>query len=190
MDKKPNNKTQKAFALSAIVGAMLMASNNGDFKLSNLKVQIDKAMKVFSVKAPILYYKISDDVQKVWVEMAKEFNNTLDEDEITVFIEMVLNLMPKQDMKTFLNMPVYKTVEKLRDEKKSQLLMAVMELDKKLNKMFGTNATVTRESLALVMVKPIKQKTVKKERDKAKPYVLKKIRNRARYARAKVRNNV
>lgn len=177
---KPNNKVKKAFALSAVVGAMLMASNNGDPKLTALKLQIDKAMKVFSVKARKDYYVISDHVQSIWLEMARQHNNSLDEDEINVFVEMVLSLIPPSEMKKYLGM-TFKTTEKLRDCKKSSILMTVLELDRRLNEYFGTTKTATRESLALVMVKPVKIKSVKKQRDKAKPVLLKKIRNRVKW---------
>jgi len=174
---KPNNKVKKAFALSSIVGAMLMSSNNGNPRLTALKVQIDKAMKVFSVKARKDYYVISSDIRDLWGEMAKQHNNTLDEDEITVFIEMILNLLPKSDMKTFLGVS-FTTTEKIRDARKSAILMSVLDLDKRLNEMFGTGPTATRESLSSVMVKPVKTKAVKRERDKAIPMRTKKLRKR------------
>ncbi|NOR57191.1 MAG: hypothetical protein GQ474_01560 [Sulfurimonas sp.] len=164
---KPNNKVKKAFALSSIVGAMLMASNNGNPSLTALKVQIDKAMKVFSIKAgKKTYYGISDKVQKLWVEVAKEHNNTLDEDEITLFVEMVLNLMPKKDMKTFL-MVHFTTRETMRDDKKSAIIATVLEIDRHLNELFGTEQTITREALGKILVKTPKLKKVKlKLRDK------------------------
>ena len=175
---KPNNKVKKAFALSSIAGAMLMASNNGNPRLTSLNVQIDRVMKTFSIKARKDYYMISDDVKIIWTEMAKQHNDTLDEDEVTVFIEMVLSLMPKSDMKQFLGMS-FVTTEKLKDCKKSALLMTVLELDKKLNKMFNTSPTATRESLAMVMVKPLKAKKAKMVlRDRPVPHRIKKLRKR------------
>lgn len=182
---KPNNKVKKAFALSSIIGAMLVASNNGNPKLTALKIQINKAMKVFSVKAAKDYYVISDDIGSMWCEMAKRHNNTLDEDEITVFIEMVLSLLPKQDMKKFLGVH-FTTNEKMRDERKSAILMTVLDLDSKLNKMFVTEPTISRENLGLVMVKPIRIKSVKIQRDKAKPVMLKKLKRRAKWNRQRL----
>jgi len=181
-------KIRKAFALSSIAGAMMMSSMNGNLQLAHLKVQIDKAMKVFSLKAGSReYYRISDVVQEIWLKMAERHNNTLDEDEILVFIEMVLGLLPKQDMKEFLGMH-FKTREKLRDDKKSMLLATVLDLDGELNKVFGTTATATRESLGRIIVKPIKAKKAKtKNRDKAVPAVRKKLRNRIKYQRDKNR---
>lgn len=185
---KPNNKVKKAFALSSIVGSLLMASNNGNPKLTALTTQINKAMRVFSVKARKDYYVISAEIRDVWVEMAKKHNNALDEDEIEVFIEMVFSLLPRADMKEFLCMN-FTTTKKLEDSKKSSLLVTILELDRKLNALFGTTATATRESLGAVMVKPIKSKAVRKERDKAKPRVLKMIKNRAKWNRErKVKN--
>lgn len=183
---KPSAKVKKCFALSSIIGALLMSANNGNHKLTALKVQIDKAMKVFSVKARKEYYMISADVQQLWVEMAKKHNNTLDVDEIEVFVEMVLNLLPTADMKTYLGGINFTTREKLRDTKKSALLMTVMELDRRLNDMFGTNATATRESLGVIMVKPVKPKKTKKERDIAAPSNIKKLRRRIKWNKRRI----
>lgn len=182
---KPNNKVKKAFALSSIVGALLMSTNNGRPKLTALKVKIDDAMRVFSVKASRDYHVITSDVIELWVEMATKHNNALDEDEVEVFIEMVLNLLPRSNMKEFLRLN-FVTKQTLRDCKKSALLMTVLELDHKLNEMFGTDPTATRESLGRIMVKPIKIKTAKRERDKAKPKVFKMIKNRAKWNRGRI----
>lgn len=183
---KPSNRVKKAFALSSMVGAILMSTNNGSPKLTALKVQIDKAMKVFSVKARKDYYVISAHVKDILIAIAEKHNNTLDEDEVEVFIEMMLSIVPRADMKAFLGMN-FTTSQKLRDEKKSSVLTTVMELDEGLNKLFDTVPTATRESLAKVMVKPVKSKAVKQERDKAKPKVLKMIKKRAKWNRERLR---
>jgi len=177
---KPNSKVKKAFALASIAGAMIMTANSGRPKLVALKVQIDKAMKVFSIKASRDYYVISHDIQELWSKMAERHDNKLTVDEVEVFIDMVLNLLPRADMKAFLGIS-YTTSQNVRDKRKSSLLVAVMELDAMLNKMFSLEATATRDSIARVMVKPIKTKAVKKERDKAKPKALKMIKNRIKW---------
>jgi len=184
--KKPNNNTQKAFALSAIIGALMMSGTNGDVKLSALKVQIDRAMKVFSVKAPIHYYRISDAVKEIISEL-KEFNNEVTIDEVNVYIEMLCSLIPRSDFKAFLGVSPYRTSIQVRDEKKSRLLVSVIELDKMLNDAFGTNATATGESLGDILSKPLKTKKTKVDkRDKAKPKALKMIKNRAKWNRKRV----
>lgn len=187
MAKKPNRQIKKAFALSSIVGALLMSANNGNPKLTTLKVQIDRAMKVFSIRARKDYYMISADIKELWVEMAEKHNNSLDVDEIEVFVEMVLSLLPKNDMKEFLGIN-FKTVRTLSDSKKSALLMTVLDLDRELNTMFGTQQTATRESLGAVMVKPLKQKSAKKERNKAVPRRIKKLRRRVKWAKERAKD--
>lgn len=179
-------KAKKAFILSSLMGSVLMSTNNGEPKLSALKVQIDKAMKVFSIKAGKKeYWYLAGMVKEMWDEIAKEHNNTLDTDEVALFIEMIFNLMPSKDMKDFLNMK-YTTKEKIRDERKSAIMATVLDLDSKLNNLLGTTQTATRETLGEVMVKPVKAKKVKADRDKAKSQVLKKIRNRAKWNRQRV----
>ncbi len=174
---KPNGKVKKAFALSSMAGAIVMSASSGSPKLLALSKQVNDAMRVFNIKSAKDYYTISHDVRELWVEMEKRRKNALYPAEIEVFIEMVLSLLPSSDMKTYLGYK-FTTKEKLRDSKKSALLVTVLELDEELNKMFGTKPTATRESIAKVMVKPVKAKTAKKERDKAVPRKTKKLRKR------------
>lgn len=174
---KPNNRVKKAFALSYILRALFLSFKNGNPKITSLHVKVNDAMSVFKTKATRDFFVITSDISDLWVEMAKEHDNKLDEDEYEVFVEMVLSLLPRADMKKFLGM-TFSTKHTLHDSKKSALLVAVLDLDEKLNKMFGTDPTATRESLGRIMVKPIKIKAVKKERDKAIPHRTKKLRKR------------
>ncbi len=183
---KPNNRVKKAFALSAVIDALLTATNNGNPKLTGLKVKIVRTLREFSVKSSKDYYMIYGDIRAIWLEMAKRYDNKLDEDEIEVFIEMLLSLAPREDIKAFLGVN-FTTRNKLRDCKKSELLVALKELDEKLNKMFGTTATATRESLGAIMVKPIKSKAVKKERQKAIPKKSKRLKNRIRWVKDRIK---
>ncbi len=156
----------KSFSIASIVGAMLGAANNGDPKLIALSIQINRAMKVFSIKAGSkTYWAVSNQVHEIWVEIAAKHNNTLNEDELSVFIEMVCSLISKKDFKEFLNMNTYVTTEKMADDKKSGILMTVLSLDKQLNKLYGTPPVATRDTLGLILNKTIKPKRVKKKRD-------------------------
>ena len=185
---KTQIKSKKAFALSSIIRAILIRSHNGNPKLTALKVQINKAMKNFSMKVGKESYLISVNIQHICAREAKLCDDILDENEIEVFLEMMLSLMNKTDIKSFLKIN-FSTIHKLHDEKKSEILMAVLELDKELNKMFGTKPTATRESLDHVMVKPVKHKYVKTKRTKAKPKALKMIQKRAKWNRDRLRNS-
>ena len=161
MAKKDLSKVHKAFALSSIIGAMLMAHNNGNPKLVALRVQIDKAMKVYNYKLGRKnYWLMTDAVKQIWVRLAKKHDNTIDEDELSLFIEMVLSLAPKRDMKEFLGVH-FTTKNTLADFKKSAILISAMELDEELNILCQTQRTSTREALGLIMVKPVKMKRVK-----------------------------
>ncbi len=161
MAKKNLSKVHKAFALSSIIGAMLMAHTNGDPKLIALRVQIDKAMKVYNYKLGRKnYWMMTDAVKQIWVKLATKHDNSIDGDELSLFIEMVLSLSPKQDMKEFLGVH-FTTKNKLRDEKKSAIMISVMELDIELNILCSTQQTQTRKELGLLMVKPVKSKRVK-----------------------------
>lgn len=185
---KITNETKKAFAVASILGAIVKSHNNGNPKLIALKIQVDKAMKVFSLKAKGQYYLISDGIKEAWFELADRYDNTLDEDELEVFIEMIANLIPKPHYKAFLGVSTFKTTHTINDEIKSSVLMSVLELDSMLNKMLGTTPTIDREGLAKVMVKPLKNKKVKAKRDMAVKPNIKKIRNRIKWNRERIKN--
>ena len=102
----------------------------------------------------------------VWKKLATEHNNTLDEDEVTLFVEMLCTLIPKNDFKSFFNVSPYKTTEKIRDERKSGILMSVMTLDDEINKITNAKPNATRESLGKILSKPIKATKVKAKKVK------------------------
>lgn len=186
--KQVQNNIKKAFALTSLVGATLLSSNNGNPRMVTLSRQCNAAMRVFSVKAGRReYYTISEQINKLWSDIATRHNNTLDIDEIELFIELLLNLMPKSDMRKFLGF-TFTTKNKIRDERKSEILMTVLDVDSCLNELFGTVATANRDSLANVLVKPIKAKKAPVQRDVGVEPRLKKLRKRIAYAKQKVRN--
>ena len=157
---KDFSRVHKAFALSSIIGAMLMAHTNGNPKLVTLRIQVDKAMKVYAYKfGSKNYYMMTDEVKGIWFRLADRHNSTLDEDELSLFIEMVLSLAPKVDMKSFLGM-YFTTCNHIADSKKSAVMASVMELDEELNALCRTKQTQTREGLGLLVVKPVKLKRV------------------------------
>ena len=162
---KPTNETRKALAIAALLGATLNSSQNGDFKLSFLKKQCDSAMSVFASKNRKVYYKTCDQTFEIWKVLAEKHSNTLDTDEVALFTEMLCSLIPRHHFKLFFNMKPYTTIEKIRDSRKSAILVSVLMLDKSLNETFGTEATATRETLGLILSKPIKSKKVKRVKE-------------------------
>ena len=175
---------KKAFAITSLVGATLKSSNNGSPRMLTLQRQCNAAMRVFNHKSRREYYVITDQVYTLWGNIAERHDNTLDVDEIEVFCEMLLNLMPKNDMKQFLGFS-FTTKNKLRDEKKSEILMTILDVDNELNALFGTNITATRESLALIMVKPVKVAKSAVIRDVGVPARIKKLRKRIKWAKSR-----
>ena len=185
---KPTNETKKALAIAALLGATLNSSMNGDFKLSFLKKQCDSAMGVFASKNRKVYYTTCDQTFEIWKALADKHSNTLDTDEVALFTEMLCSLIPRHHFKLFFNMNPYTTIEKIRDSRKSAILMSVLTLDESLNKMFGTEATSTRETLGLILSKPIKIKKVKTvKRDNAVPARIKKLRKRIKWVKRRVK---
>ncbi len=158
----------KAFAVSSVMGAMLVSVKSPKPRLITLRLQIDNALRVFNKKAGRkTYYAVSDKIQEIWIKLAEKHNNTLEDDEIEVFLEMVANLIPKDHYKQFLALNTFNTSHTLRDSKKSALLVSVMSLDSKLNDAFGSRSTATRESIGEILSKRIAPKKVKTIRDKS-----------------------
>ena len=158
MAKKLTPEIRKAFAVASIVGAMLNAGGNGGVKLLALSRQVNASMQVFrKVAGRKEYYGISLVVQKIWEKMVETHNNTIDADELSLFAEIILNLVPKKDMKIFLGVH-FTTNEKLRDHLKSSIMSSVLELDKQINEALGTKQTITREQIGLIIVKPVRIK--------------------------------
>ena len=160
------NKVKKAFAISTIGGALIMSLDTKTVKTNTLKIQIDKAMKIFFHKAGAkTYYTLSDEVYKLWSVIAERHSNTLEVEEAEVFLYMILNLMSKKDMRDFLGF-TFSSNFKIKDEKKSAILMTIMALDKELNNMFDVQSTATRESIGNILTPTVTPKRVKKIRDK------------------------
>jgi len=178
-------KQKKAFGLSRILIAILNASNNGDPKLSALSQQVYKLNAMFHANLPLAYFKISEEMEKLWIEISKEHNNTLTDDEVSLFTELICSLIPKKDFKEIFKIAPHTTKEKICDSKKSALLMTILDIDKKMNTLFSTSANASRETLGALIVKPVITKRVKKKRDTAKPKRLKKLKNMIKYAKRK-----
>jgi len=184
-----NNMHRKAFILSSLVGATLISANNGSPKLVALQRQINIFMRAFNKINRAEYWALSDFIKHLWFNITKKYDLRLNEDEIEVFIELLLNLIPKTVAKDLLKIN-FTTEQKVKDENKSSLLATVMDVDSEINKFLGTKQTATREELGAIIVKPIKPKKVKKERDIAVEKRIKKLRNRIKWARERAKQTV
>ena len=173
---KLTGDTKKIFALSSTIGAVLMSHQDGEPKLIAMRVQIDKAMKVFSRKVgPKMYWAISNQVQELWTKVAEKHNNTVDEDELPLFIEYLCTLAPPKHFKTFLGLSPYRARVDMRPEIKVEVVKSVLELDQAFNELFGT----IPHTQAVRKPQVIKVKT---ERDKSK----KEVKNETRSIQKKI----
>ena len=177
---KLTGDTKKIFALSSTIGAVLMSHQDGEPKLIAMRVQIDKAMKVFSRKVgPKMYWAISDAVQREWIKVAEKHNNSVDEDELPLFIEYLCALAPAEHFKKFLGLAPYRARVDMRPEIKVEVVKSVLELDAAFNELFGTKPHI------MAVRKPQASK-VKRERDKSKKEVKNelKVPSRSKISRA------
>ncbi len=161
---------RKIVGLTTILGATLKSANSGSPKLVTLQVQCNRALKVFHKKDPKEYYKITDDVFEMWKILTERYSTLLTLEESTTFLSMLCTLVPPSDYKAFLGVSPYKGIETLREGKLEELTKSVLDLDQRLNKLFGTT------SYTLPIRKP-KEVKVKRARDKSKK-VKKELKNR------------
>lgn len=169
----PRN-VKKAFALSSLIGSALISAKNGDPKLTALHVQINRAMRVFNVKAGnAMYWSICNEVFELWSDLSKKHNTSLNIDEVSVMVEYMCMLIPPKDFDDFYKCEPYKSSSSVRADKLNAIVHSVLDLDKKLNALYGT------KPYTLQIVKQ-KVKKVKKVRD-----VSKKIETRRNKAQAK-----
>ncbi len=180
---RPNKDTQKVFAIASTLGAVLMSHNNGEPKLIALQVQINKAMKVFYRMAGHKeYWRISNEVQKLWLKVAKKHENNILEEEIPVFVEYLSLLVPKAHFKTFLSLQPYRTDKTIRPEINTGVCKSVLTLDEEFNQFFGTSAYTVSKPKQVVS-------KVKKQRDKSKKTTTTKQPSKSKLKEAQRKSN-
>jgi len=159
--KEISKKVKKAFILTSVIGAVIKVHHNGDPRFDAIAYQVDRAMKVFAIKAGIkLYNELSLTMQRIWVEIDEDHQNPITLDEVAVCIEMLYHMIPYEDMKTFLNVG-YTTSHKVRDEMKSSLLCMMVDMDQKINQALGMKPYIDRNGLGAIMCKPVPVKKAK-----------------------------
>ena len=184
-------QTKKALALAYLLKASLETGMDGDFKLTALLKKCYEKLAYHEKHNARDYYIVCDDTFNMWKNLSKYHEDILTVDELSLFVEMLSSLISRSAFKEFFNMNPYKTMEKIRDERKSSILSVLTSIDAGLNEIFDTTPTATRESLGNILSKPIKAKKVKIDtRDKAVPKQRKKLRNAIKYRRDKNRNEV
>jgi len=138
MKKIPKN-VQKAFAVSSVIGAILKSSNNGEPALTMLSVQIDRAMRVFSIKAGrAMYWRISNEVNRIWFDLAGKHETSVTDDEITKMVEFCGMMIPPKDFKDFLGVKPYVSSTDVSAYKLKKIVNSVLEYDAALNEYLGT----------------------------------------------------
>lgn len=133
-------ETKKAFALTSLIGALLMGNNTGEIRLVMLHRQINAAMRVFNVKAGAkMYHTISAEVREMWVALAETYETSVTLDELPVVVELMSMLITPKDHKSYLGIAPYvsKGVANY-DEVVSRICHAVLDLDRRLNEAYGT----------------------------------------------------
>ena len=159
---KPSPSTQKAYAITSTIGAVLKSNQDGHPKLLALQLQANRAMKVFFRKAGSkMYWNISNQVAEVWEKIADRHQNTIKEEEVPMFIEHMCTLLPPKDFKSFLAITPYRTTVTIDPQVNRNIIESIIMLDEEINKICGTKSY----TMSVRKPKPIK---VKRERDKSK----------------------
>jgi hypothetical protein len=156
-------KINKAYTLVSVIHSMSIDKAMGEPRLVALLVQISKAMGVFAAKVGAK--QIRDVARRGDIILDATYSKgmpTLYPGELPVAIEMILNLLPKKEMNSFLLNANYSTKAHVREEIKSSLLCMIMDFDRKINEEFHTTATTSRDLIGNIMTKPLITQKAKK----------------------------
>jgi len=175
----PRN-VKKAFLISSFIGSVLKAHTTGTPILTALHIRVDQGMKRYSILVgKKAYYDLTEAGLGMWSKLSKKHSTKLTHEETEVFIEYMGYLLKDKDYKDFLGFTHFKSTITMRDTIKfKRVCNSVIALGEEVDAYLGTKPCVSQ-------VKVVKVK-VKSERDKAKPKVLKKIRNRAKWNRGRI----
>ncbi len=130
----------KMFTISSAVGAIIKSNHNGDPKLSTLAIQVNRAMRVFSIQAGReVYNGVSKEVGEIWEEIVDKYSNSIKEEQVPVYIEMLCSLVSDKDYKEFLGISKYKAEKSLYIS--DNALEGILYLDVAINKLYGCKPT-------------------------------------------------
>jgi len=157
-------RAKKAYALTSYVNAMIRDAGLSTLNTMALLRQCKLAMNgYFKHVGPIIYMEHTDELAEIYTSLNDRFDVKITDVESAVFIEIILNLLPKKDMKDFLLLN-FNSGCVLDADRMEMLVSTALELDKLLNELLGTHVTATKESLLKIFAS--KPKKVKKTRDK------------------------
>jgi hypothetical protein len=180
MGKKAPKNAQKAFAVVSCVGSAIKIVDQRTVKHNALFLQAGKARSVFrKVAGNKTYFTIDAGLTEIWTRLSKKHDTLLTEDSLGVYIEMLCMLIPPKDFKEFMGVSAYRSKAEVDPKTYATMAKSILDLDHELNLFLDTNPY----SIPLPKKKIEK---IKKERDVAKPKVLKKIRNRVKWNRKRI----
>jgi hypothetical protein len=158
---KPDKSTIKTFAISLAIGSILKSHQNGEPKILALQLQINRASKVFAIKAGSkMYFDISDKVAKAWEKMLSKDDYVITEDDTLQFVEFLSFLVPPDHYKKFLGMSPYRANLKAEPEFYVRIAKDVLSYEHELNKVLET------KPYTMSIFKKKEKVKIKKERSK------------------------
>ena len=179
-------KAKKAFALVSYTFAMVKDAKLSTLKSMALVKQCKASMQGFHrAVGNEIYMENTDDLGNLYLTLNKRFEERISSNETLVFIEIILNLLTKKDMKDFMLMN-FNSGYRLDDARMDILIEKALELDDELNTMLGTAKTASTESLkSLFTPKEVKEKKVRDKKPSKKALAHQKAVEEAQQKKAK-----
>jgi len=157
----------KAFAIATFIATSLHGVNvYGNVELRALHIRAQRFMQGYSKKVGTKqYWVVSNNLGDIWKEIAaKRGENDVPDESIPLLVECLGLLIPPNDFDNFFGYSPYSDPQHLYYADYADVSSGVLELDGKLNDMFGT------VPYSLSLVRPKKKDTPqKKVRDKKQP---------------------
>ncbi len=137
--KNPPRNVKKSLLVASFIGAVLRAHKTGTPKLTALHIRIDQSMKRFVIIAGSKAYNdVTNEGQKMWMSLAKQYSTKLTFEETEVFSEYIGYLLSDKDYKEFLGFTHFESSVTLSEEKLHDITTSLIALGEMIDEYCGT----------------------------------------------------
>ena len=137
--KKPSKNLDRSFATISIMGAALKSVEDKDDYHSKLSIRINNMMKVYSSKVGKAHYsEVSNKVEDIWISLANEYKNTINEDSIIELVAAISHLIHPKVFKELLVLdhPPFGLSKDVSKEDYDKICDSVLRFNNRLDEVF------------------------------------------------------
>ncbi len=140
--KKPSKNIDKTFAVVSCIGATLKATPNITPELDIVKTQVNRMMRVYSRKVGSdHYWKISKQIEEIWIRLAAQYENKIEETSINVLAQAIGHLVHEKTYYELLacNQPDINSQD-ISQKDYIKICKATLNLGDEFNQLFKTKS--------------------------------------------------